>query len=124
MSRLTIVSCLLIVAACATSPGSATADGSAAAISADEMETVRNLDGFEAVRRLRPTWLQTRGVASFNQPGGIKVYVNGMIRGGVSELRTLRARNIETMGFLTAREATTRFGGDHSDGAILVRLKR
>lgn len=92
-------------------------------ITLEELETAANLDAFEAVRRLRPMWLRTRGPVSMLLASGIMVYVNGSRRGFAQELRGLRATNIEKMEFLDSRQATVRFGVDHPDGAILVTLR-
>ena len=56
---------------------------------------------------------------------GIRIYVDGARRGdSTSELRRIRVSDVDEMRFLSAREATMRFGTDHQEGAILVTLKR
>ena len=123
--RLPVLIVAVLAVACASGSTEGTDDGSSSAtIVEEEFASVRELDGYDAVRRLRPRWLRGRGASSFNRPGGLRVYVNGMSRGGVAELRRLRASNISQMRYLTGREATTRFGTDHVDGAILVTLIR
>ena len=48
------------------------------------------------------------------------VYVDGTRRGGPEELRVLRADQIAEMRFMSALDATTRYGLNHDGGAILV----
>ena len=93
-------------------------------ISAEELATTAALDAFDSVRRLRPMWLRTRGPVSMSLQSGVQVYVNGSRRGRLEVLKNLRATNIESITYLSAPEATTRFGVDHSDGAIMVILRR
>lgn len=112
------------ISACATASESEQDGGNPDVILEDELTAVPELNALEAIQRLRSGWLRVRGAASFSRPQGIRVYVNGMARGGVEELRALRATNIESMRFLSGRDATTRFGVDHTNGAIMVRLRR
>lgn len=124
MYRLSLAVLLAAAAACATTTETASPDSAADVITEEELATVPGLDAYEAIQRLRSGWLRIRGRATFNAQQGIRIYVNGMARGDVGELRNLRTRNIESMRFLSGRDATTRFGVDHTDGAILVRLRR
>jgi hypothetical protein len=55
---------------------------------------------------------------------GIRLYIDGIHRGYVSELVSIRANAIERMRFLSGREATARFGTNHTDGAVLVTLRK
>lgn len=118
----------LLMLACSSSGRSSEskARNRGAVISVEELATTAELDAYQAVRRLRPMWLRTRGPVSLSLQGraGIRVYVNGSRRGELDVLRSFRATDIESITYLSAPEATTRFGIDHSDGAIMVILKR
>ena len=123
----------LLTLACSSSgrsssglPSQSNARNRGAVIPAEELATTSELDAYDAVRRLRPMWLRTRGPVSLSLQGqaGIRVYVNGSRRGQLQMLKTFRATDIESITYLSAPEATTRFGIDHSDGAIMVILKR
>lgn len=123
----------LLTLACSSSgrsssglPSQSNARNRGAVISAEELATTSELDAYDAVRRLRPMWLRTRGPVSLSLQGqaGIRVYVNGSRLGQLQMLKTFRATDIESITYLSAPEATTRFGIDHSDGAIMVILKR
>ena len=91
----------------------------------EELEGMDHLSAFDAVRRLRPTWLQAeRGRDSFvaQDRRSTRVYVNGVRYGDKASLQSIQVRDVESIRFLDKREATTRFGTDHAEGAILVRL--
>ena len=92
---------LLVFLACSSAGTSAAAGDSEIApptgarrspnlITRAELAEASELNAFEAVQRLRSTWLRIRGQTTLGgaTPQGIKVYVNGSRRGGVSELRT------------------------------------
>jgi hypothetical protein len=52
------------------------------------------------------------------------LYVDGGRRGGVTDLRSLRPAEIAQMDYMSASDATTRFGTGHSGGAVLVTTRR
>lgn len=126
MPRITVVigAVALALAACSTSGNTETRRASTSVITADELAGVSELNCYEAVQRLRPSWLRTRGRVSMTMQQGIRLYVDGMSRGYVSELTSIRANAVERMRYLSGPEATSRYGTDHGDGAILVTLRR
>jgi hypothetical protein len=68
---------------------------------------------------MRPRWLQSRGGNSAN------VFVDGSERqGGLQVLRGLPVADIEEMLYMSASEATTRYGTGHPNGLILIMTKR
>ncbi|MEJ2206655.1 MAG: hypothetical protein P8170_21400 [Gemmatimonadota bacterium] len=108
---------------CASSGGGGGGDsaprGSANRIIFEELEPVQQLDGYDAVRRLRPMWLRARGGAS------PQVLVDGNRQpGGLDALRSLRVSEIQEMRFLSSSDATTRYGTGFDGGAILVTTRR
>lgn len=115
----------LVVHGCAGSgsrPGATRS--SSRVLTAEELTEASELNCYQAVQRLRPGWLRTRGRVSFTSQQGIRLYVDGMARGYVDEMRSIRATAVAEMRYLSAPEATSRFGTDHVDGAILITLKR
>ena len=77
---------------------------------------------FEAVRALRPRWLLPRNMASLRnqQRHTPRVYVDGQFRGEIDELTRLAPHEVEEIRFMSASDATTRFGTNHIAGAIVV----
>jgi hypothetical protein len=109
--------------ACASSGGTARPSGASAnRIVRAELEAFGGqADAYQAVQRLRPRWLQVRsGMGNTS----VVLYVDGGRLGGVTELRSLRPSQIEQMEYMSASDATTRFGTGHSGGAVLVTTRR
>jgi len=77
---------------------------------------------YELISKLRPRWLYGRGPKSlYNTVANVPmVYVNGVRHGTVESLYNLHISNISEIKYLNASDATTRFGPDHTSGAILV----
>jgi hypothetical protein len=79
---------------------------------------------YEAVQRLRPSWLRGRGPTSFNDGGSRypKVYIDGMSRNGPPKqaLSRISVQRVKAIRFLGAGEATMRFGSGNENGVILV----
>lgn len=106
--------------ACASSGGgsSRAAGSSSTRIVRAELEPLGQMSGLQAVERLRPRWMQSRG-------GDLPVlYVDGSRRSSVQDLQSMRLNDIEQMEFMSASDATTRYGTGHSGGAIMVSSRR
>jgi len=50
------------------------------------------------------------------------IYVDGVRRGGLDELRALAIEQVQELRFLSAEEATSRFGMGHPFGASGIRM--
>lgn len=120
------VAVLALIPACAAT-GSGGERQSRDVLTRTQLDDVDHLSAFDAVRRYRPLWLRTeRGQDSFMTQGrrGLRVYVDRVFFGGVASLHDLDVRNIEEIRFLDKRKATTEFGTDHAEGAILISTRR
>lgn len=80
----------------------------------------------DLVQTLRPTWLRVqRGASSANQAtNSIVVYQENMRMGSVGALSDIDPTNVEALTYLSATEATSRFGSDHGAGAIIIQLRK
>ena len=114
-------------AACATSSGSdQEVRRNRNLITNEELATLPALSAYEAVQRLRPAWLQSRGPMS----GGAAtrsyphVMMDGMQMGDINTLRDLRTDNVQELRFISARDATTRFGTGYMAGIIEIITRR
>jgi hypothetical protein len=67
-----------------------------------------------AIERLRPRWLRTR---SGDEP---RLLVDGSVRNSLRDLESYQLSDIERMEYMSASDATTRFGTGYTGGAILV----
>ncbi len=112
--------------ACATTAGtSAARGGDRSFLTAEELRAEspgRSLH--DVLRQRRPQWLAKRGPVSLRGSSDIVVYSDGVAVGGPAVLQTISTQTVESVRFLSAAEATTRFGTGHAHGAILVQTRR
>jgi len=93
--------------------------GSSNRITSDELATMSQLDLFTAVSRLRPQWLRPR---SGQLP---EVVIDGAHQqGGTEVLRSMRASEAGQLEYMSAADATTRYGTGYTAGAIIVSTRR
>jgi TonB-dependent Receptor Plug Domain len=79
---------------------------------------------YDLVVSLRPNWLITRGVHSGEANGNdIVVYVDGVAWGGPDQLDRVRVDQIQEMRFLSAGDATMKYGTGNPAGAIEITTK-
>lgn len=83
---------------------------------------------YEAVRALRPRWLQARNSGSLRSldpdPQTARVYIDGQLRGELNEMWNLLPTEVSEIRFMNASDATTRFGTNHVGGAIVITTRR
>jgi hypothetical protein len=85
-------------------------------ITAEELATLTVNSALEAVRQLRPAWLRRRGSA-----GTAVVYRNNARWSDTPEgLDSIELQSIIEMRFMSAADATTRYGSGFQGGLILV----
>lgn len=121
----------LVLAACASAGGETATRQRApvresSQITAKELEGTQYQNAFDLIQSTRPRWLQGRGPQSFTDrsAGTVVVYLDGTRIGGASTLRRINASDMEAAEFLTASEAMSRYGMNHSGGAILIKTRR
>jgi hypothetical protein len=118
-----LLAALAALAACApVQPGSSYVSPAdyrrASVLLSDEIDRSPSGTAYDAAERLRPAFLQsTRGSSAQLER---RVYVDGMWVGGLSALRTISPLTIREIRYLSAIEATARFGAGNGAGAVLV----
>lgn len=115
---------LPLLTACA-SGGSGAPSGDPDLLTAQQLEAFQHMNVYDAIRQTRPQWLRSaRGQSSLRQSTesmrGLRVYVDGVLFGGASDLQRLEVRAVHDVRFLDSREATLRYGTNHAEGAVLV----
>jgi hypothetical protein len=83
-----------------------------------ELRGAHVLTLLEAVGRVRPRFLRSH---SPRKGQSAVVYVDRVRVGPVARLRDVPVMDVVDVVFLGAADATTRFGSDHTGGALLVR---
>lgn len=94
-------------------------------ITEDEAATVSASTAWEIVSQLRPQFLRGRGRSSArNARSDLPiVYLDNVRLGGTGQLRTIPANVVMSIEFISAPDATTRWGTGHTAGAIDVRTR-
>ena len=85
-----------------------------------QLENASELTLFNAIQRLRPLWLQTRGASSARGPAPVMVYMDNVRAGGIEFLYDIAVESVESVSFINASDATTRWGTGVAGGVILV----
>jgi len=130
---------VLLIAGLLTACGTGTSSrsgGEMNVVTRQELQEFPELTVFEFVRQWRPTWLRARrgdinigaqtGLASdLRSERGIRVYMDGTYQSeGTSFLNRIFVPEIQEMRWLSASDASQRFGTGHSSGAILIVSRR
>lgn len=116
----------LAFAACASSGGTgSTSPRDRNLITAEEISALNVATAFDVVRQLRPEFLRSRGTMSMRQADSeyAIVYMNGMRLGGPEQLHQIRATDVQAIRYISAADATTRWGTGHTGGVIEVIVK-
>jgi hypothetical protein len=134
MTKQPIAGILILCAAIANLSGcaarshdpSTAQSGTRELITQTELSKVDAVDAYTAVRQLRPTWLRSRGAASFTEPRGSlpAVYVDNMPFGELATLQIIPVAEIAEIRYISGPDATTRWGTGVLGGVIEVIRKR
>jgi hypothetical protein len=124
---LVIALALLALSACATPSGTqrgGTRDPNL--ITVEELEAVNASNLLDAVNRLRPQFLRSRGVVSLQDPNPptAVVYLDGQRVGGIDFLERMSPLGVISVRYMTPVDASSRYGFNHEGGAILVSTRR
>ena len=89
-----------------------------------EVDQTEAGSAYDLIHRLRPEFLSSRGPISilFNISGP-EVYIDGMRRGGIDELRALSASDVYDVSFYPMSAVPVSLGGSHPAGVIAVRTR-
>lgn len=112
---------VLLAAACGTVGGGSR--GSSDLLTREEIAASTASTAYELLQQLRPQFLRGRGVSSVNDPRPVLpvVYMNNVHHGDLESLRMISVREISEVRFISAADATTRWGTGHAGGVIQIR---
>src|SRR5262249_23571353 len=110
---------------CARTSAQAHGDrGSSNTLTAEQLATTNSETLYDAINRLRPSWLSSRGPTSVTNstPTEVSVFMAGSYLGKAAALRDLRILDVSEIRYWDAATASARFGMGHPRGVIeLVR---
>ena len=124
----------LVVSACVSSSTPGGEDSAAAArarggnprlIVRAQLDELPGYSAYEAVETLNRRWLQPqRGSSLVSGQSFARVMIDGNVRRELRDLARMSTDNIETMRYLSAPDATTRYGTGYPGGVIEVTTRR
>ncbi|MCI0432057.1 MAG: TonB-dependent receptor plug domain-containing protein [Gemmatimonadetes bacterium] len=93
-------------------------------ITTEELQSINVSTAYEAIERLRPMFLRSRGVTSAGSEASLPViYIDGVRSGAPDVLRTIPLADIRQIRYISAPDATTRWGTGHTGGVIEVQIR-
>lgn len=114
----------LAIGACASSGGTS-AQRNRDVLTQEELAREPGRSLLETIEALRPEWLSVRSSRTFASETYVSVIIDGMRQmDGGDALRTYRTSQALRLEYMSAADATTRYGVDMAGGAILVTLRR
>jgi len=129
-SALVAICLTVVLSACATSGGTASATAAAAPgdartnaprITAQEIAEANLPTAYDVVDRLRRPWLRRSGAG-----GEVVVYMDERNIGGAAELRNIPATTVAELQYVTHEDAVRRWGGGMGGirGGVIVVIRR
>jgi hypothetical protein len=103
-------------------PATARASRDSNVITSEEIVASQTTNAYDAVRRLRPNFLNSRGPTTINGGGSAyaRVYLDRVLFGDINSLKNLSVNGIREIHYYNGPEASGRFGLDNTAGAIEV----
>lgn len=120
---LTVLLAACMLAACASASARSGGDKSTSLMQ-EELAATNSGNLYDAISKLRPEWLTSRGPTSATDPtpASVDVYMNGASLGGIDYLRQVQWTDVMEVRYWNAGQASARFGMGHPRGVIeLVR---
>jgi hypothetical protein len=95
-------------------------------ITSDELAKGQWASAYDAVRTLRPQWLNSKGPDTIlGEQGEIQIRLDDSPLGGIASLRQVNALGIAAIRWIDPVSAAGRWGGAYAHGAIVIMgLKR
>ncbi|MGH7459530.1 MAG: hypothetical protein ACREMA_00700 [Longimicrobiales bacterium] len=124
MKIITLSAALLSVSIALGCSSATTANGAPRAdrnrLTQEQLATANSDNLYEAIVKLRPEWLNTRGPTSVTDPTptSVSVFMNGNLMGRAESLRDLRILDVTEVRYWAAGQAAAKFGMGHPRGVI------
>ena len=96
-----------------------------ARLTQEELAKTNSNNLYDAIVKLRPEWLTSRGPVSATDPTptSADVYMNGVFLGGADYLRQVGLLDVSEVRYWDAGQASARFGMGHPRGVIELTRK-
>ena len=113
-----LASCILT--ACTSAANSRSSGAKSTRLTQEELAATNSGNLYDAISKLRPEWLTSRGPTSATDPTPttVHVFVNGTLLGDVDYLRQVQWTDVNGIRYWDAGQASARFGMGHPRGVI------
>lgn len=114
-----ILAAVLWLSGCAGASKQRTS-GNGTVLTQEQLTNTNSTSLYDAILKLRPDWLSTRGPSSMTDPTPTlaSVYMNGSMLGKVDYLRQMVALDVTEVRYWDPGRASARFGMGHPRGVI------
>ena len=111
-----------ISASCAPAPRPGESGSSRNQLSSVQLASANATNLYEAIAKLRPEWLSSRGPTSVTDatPTSASVFMNGSLLGKADYLKQLNAGDVVAVRYYDAASASAKFGMGHPRGVIEI----
>ena len=108
----------LVVGCAGASIQGRSGQGNGTTLTQTELGTTNANNLYDALVKLRPEWLSSRGATSVTDatPTGVDVYMDGTFLGKADYLRDVRLMDVRKVTYWNAGQASARFGMGHPRG--------
>jgi hypothetical protein len=122
---LVALSTLLLGSACSRPAGTSKSRGLAQRLTQVDLTNANSESVYDAIVKLRPAWLSSRGPTSVanSTPTTVDVFMNGNNMGTAEYLKELRVTDVVEVRYYDAGQASARFGMGHPRGVLEVTHK-
>jgi hypothetical protein len=123
MKTLVVAGLLFFLSGCGGGEG--VGRGGRDVLTAEELATVNETNLYDAIKKLRPMFLVSRGATSLRIGESTlpRVYLDGSPYGDPESLRNMPLTGIYEVRFIDSRDATILYGTGHTAGIIMVKTK-
>ena len=117
---------VILASSCAPARNAIPGEYNASIISEYELNQSSTNNAYDAIRRLRPQWLNYQAPTSVSNPNPPipVVYVDESFVGDLSTLNQMLISQIESISFYKAPEAMIKYGTNRTGGVITVTTKK
>lgn len=123
--RTSAIMLFVLLAASCSSTGGSSGGGNADLITREQIEMLPEGTAFTVIQRFRSSWLRARTQATFGNanPAYAEVFVDELRYGDINSLSRINTSQIETIEYISATDATTRYGTGYMGGIIRVNTR-
>jgi hypothetical protein len=110
----------LMLGACTTATTQRSQTGAGNVLTREQLAATNSDNLYDAIAKLRPEWLTSRGPTSVSDPtpAVASVFMNGNLLGRSDHLREMRILDVSAVRYWDAGQAAARFGMGHPRGVI------